>query len=63
MNRRRKIPSQPGGTAGIYSGATMLFANAGGYVLVAIGAFMVGVIITVVLRNKRNKQKREEKSK
>lgn len=55
--------ARPGGTAGLYSGATMLFEDAGGYVLVSICAFMAGVIITVMLRNKRDKQKREEKSK
>ena len=43
----------PGGTAGVYSGATMLFENAGGYVLVAVLAFMAGVVITVVLLKKR----------
>lgn len=36
-----------GVTAGIYSGATMLFENAGGYVAVAVLAFMLGVVITV----------------
>lgn len=36
------------GTAGLYSGATMLFENAGGYVLAAIAAFMAGVVITVL---------------
>lgn len=51
--------AQPGGTAGIYSGATMLFGNAGGYVLVSICAFMAGVIITVALRNRADK--RQEK--
>ncbi len=39
-----------GATAGLYSGATLLFGNAGGYVLTAIVAFMVGVIITVILK-------------
>ena len=43
----------PGGTAGIYSGATMLFENAGGYVLVAVLAFMAGVVITAVLLRRR----------
>lgn len=48
--------AQPGGTAGLYSGATMLFENAGGYVLVAIAAFMAGVAITVVLRNREKRR-------
>ena len=36
------------GTAGVYSGAMMLFGGAGSYVLTAIIAFMAGVIITVL---------------
>ena len=47
-----------GGSAGLYSGATMLFENAGGYVLAAIIAFMAGVVITVVLM-KKNKKKEQ----
>ena len=43
----------PGGTAGLYSGATMLFENAGSYVLVAVLAFMAGVVITAVLLRRR----------
>ena len=44
-------------TATQYAGATMLFDNAGGYVLAAILAFMAGVVITVVClrRNKNGK--------
>lgn len=46
-----------GGVAGLYSGATMLFEGAGAYVLVAIIAFMAGVIVTVVIqRHKRREQ-------
>lgn len=41
------------GTAGMYSGAMMLFENAGGYVLAAIVAFMAGVIVTVLCIRKR----------
>ena len=40
--------SHPGGTAGAYTGAAMLFEDAGGYVLSAVLAFMLGVIVTVV---------------
>ena len=43
----------PGGTASLYSGATMLFENAGGYVAIAVAAFTMGVIITVALLKKR----------
>jgi heme O synthase-like polyprenyltransferase len=46
-----------GGTAGVYSGSMMLFENAGGYVLLAIGAFMAGVIITVLLKRRQEKNK------
>ena len=35
-----------GGTAGLYSGATLLYENAGGYVTVAAAAFTAGFIIT-----------------
>ena len=45
-----------GGTAGLYSGATMLFENAGGYVLLAVAAFMVGVIVTATLMRSRRKE-------
>ena len=44
-----------GSTAGLYSGATMLFENAGGYVLAAVAAFMAGVVITVLCIRLKNK--------
>ena len=57
----------PGGTAGPYSGATMLLENAGAYVLVALAAFLVGAAVTLIcLRQQRNtgnnqaKQSKEE---
>ena len=40
--------AHPARMAGLYSGATMLFEDAGSYVLLALGAFMAGVIITVL---------------
>ena len=46
----------PGGAAGLYSGATMLFEGAGPYVLIAIAAFMAGVIVTVALIRSRKKE-------
>ena len=46
----------PGGAAGLYSGATMLFEGAGPYVLIAIVAFMAGVIVTVMLIRNRRKE-------
>lgn len=44
-----------GGTAGMYSGALMLFENAGAYILLAVIAFMAGVVVTVVIRSRRSK--------
>ena len=49
----------PRGTAGPYSGAAMLFENAGGYVTTAVAAFMAGVIIAAACIRYRQKQKRE----
>ena len=49
-----------GGTAGLYSGATILFENAGGYVAIAVAAFMIGVIITAALLKKRFKSESGE---
>ena len=51
----------PGGTAGLYSGAVMLFENAGGYVLVAVLAFMAGVVITVALLRRRFKEQNDKR--
>ena len=49
--------SRSTGTAGIYSGATILFENAGGYVLAAVAAFMLGVVGTsVVIGVRKRKQ-------
>ena len=45
-----------GGTAGIYCGATILFEDAGAYVLTEILAFMAGVVITAVLRYRREEK-------
>ena len=52
--------SHPGGTAGAYTGATMLFEDAGGYVLAAVLAFMLGVIITVLCIRFRRKHESEQ---
>ena len=46
----------PGSTAGMYSGAMMLFGNAGGYVLVAVVSSVLAVIITVVCFRRQRKQ-------
>jgi len=49
----------PGGAAGLYSGATMLFEGAGPYVLVALLAFVVGVAVTVFCIRRQRKQPKE----
>ena len=54
--------AHPGGTAGMYSGATMLFEDAGGYVLTALAAFMAGVIITVVLMRRSAAERKDNGS-
>ena len=48
--------SRTGGTTAAYSGAMMLFEGAGGYVLAAVAAFMIGVIITVTVLATHRKQ-------
>ena len=49
----------PINTGGSYAGASFLSDNAGGYVLVAVIAFMTGVIITAAIyfyrRNRKNR--------
>ena len=47
-----------GGTATLYTGAAMLFENAGGYVTTAVAAFMAGMIVTVICI--RNRQRHEQ---
>lgn len=60
--------AHPGGAAGMYSGAMMLFENAGGYVLTAVVAFAVGTLVTILcIKHRRAGEDRsrdpEEKSK
>ena len=43
-----------GSTAGTYAGAMMLYENAGGYVLTAILAFALGVLITLAIHRFRS---------
>ena len=40
-----------GALAGIYSGSTLLFGSAGAYVLTAVVAFMLGVVITALIKH------------
>ena len=51
-----------GSTAGVYSGATMLFEDAGSYVLLAAAAFMAGVIVTAVCIRRRKKGEEQKKN-
>ncbi|MBP5254000.1 MAG: hypothetical protein J6Z23_01255 [Lachnospiraceae bacterium] len=51
---------QTGGTAGMFSGALMLFGDVGGYVLVAVAAFMTGAVITAVILKRRNRKQQNE---
>ena len=54
-------PGTAGGPAGLYSGATMLFENAGVYVIVALTAFFIGVIVTVAcIRRKKTMIRRND---
>lgn len=53
--------AHPGGMAALYSGATMLYENAGAYVLAAVLAFMAGVLLTVFLLRSRRKSEKIEK--
>ena len=53
----RKGTAQFGGPAGMYSGSTLLFEGAGGYVLVAVIAFTAAVITTVLCMRYQNKNK------
>ncbi len=50
-----------GGAAGPYSGAALLFKDAGGYVLAAVLAFMAGVALTVFLLRRREQAAQSEK--
>ena len=47
-----------GGTAGLYSGATMVFENAGPFVRTAVLAFAVGVALAAVLLRRREQERR-----
>lgn len=49
-----------GSSAGMYSGAMMLFGEAGGYVLAAVAAFMAGVVVTVLIIRKRKRDRQKE---
>ena len=53
--------AHPGGTAGLYSGTMMLFENAGAYVLVALAAFMVGTMVTLICIHQRRTGQKQQK--
>ena len=50
----------PGGPAGMYSGSVLLFEGAGAYVLVAVIAFMAGVVVTVACIISKKKRSGEQ---
>ena len=52
-----------GGTAGMYSGSTMLFEGSGGFVLVAVIAFMVGAAVAMLLIRQKGRIAQKEESK
>ena len=57
-----ELKGQPSGTAdGLFTGSSLLSEAAGGYVMVAVAAFMLGVVITVMLK-KYQKSKKHKKS-
>ena len=47
------------GAGGTYGGTSMLLEGAGGYVLVAVVAFFAGVVITIVLRRRHDRDVEE----
>ena len=52
-----------GSSTGTYTGSTFVFQNAGSYVLLALAAFMLGVVITVLcirMRKHREEEGKEE---
>ena len=51
-----------GGTAGMYTGAMMLFEHAGAYVLVALLAFMGGAVTAALLIRRKTDFERAEDS-
>ncbi len=44
-----------GGPSAMYSGSTMIFEEAGPYILLAVVAFMAGVVCTVLIKRYRRK--------
>lgn len=53
-------PHTPG--TGMMTGASLLAAETGGYVLTAVIAFMAGVAITVLLKRKQQRKPMEEEN-
>lgn len=43
-----------------YTGASLLDVSVGGYVMVAVVAFMLGVVITITIRKLKDKEKNKE---
>ena len=51
--------SHGGGAIGLYSGTTMLFESAGAFVLVAVIAFLAGVVVTVLCTRSAGNERNE----
>ena len=52
----------PGIAGSGFAGASLLTESAGGYVLTAVLAFMVGVVVTIVIRRRAERGRCEEKA-
>ena len=52
----------PGSRSGMFTGASLLSISTGGYVLVAVIAFVLGVVITSVLIRHKDKDSNHERS-
>ncbi len=50
-----------GAISNIYSGSTLLYEEAGGYVLTAIVAFVIGTVVTIICVRKHKKEKEEDR--
>ncbi len=52
-----------GPTTDMYTGSSMLLHGYGGYVLVGVAAFLIGVVLTVIIRNHLERKKDSSKKK
>ena len=52
-----------GRSTDMYTGSSLLFSKYGGYVLVGVIAFLIGIVLTVIIRNHLEKIDRDESKK